>query len=112
MVPGAQRVYVDNHGALRFTQPHSNVIPEGATNEGFSHVHAPTVAGSKSPDHYNFTNWGAHGFMACPASDNLWQVFAAIQNATVPQGNITACLGFSALAVPYNNTLSGAWQYN
>lgn len=41
-----------------------------------------------------------------------WQVFAALQNATVPSGNVGDCLGFDALAVPVNVTSDQlAWEY-
>jgi hypothetical protein len=48
--------------------------------------------------------------MACPTADNRWQVFAALSNATVPSGNVADCLGFSAIALPYQGDVP-AWQY-
>jgi hypothetical protein len=57
-----------------------------------------------------YSGWGASGFMACPTEDSKWQVFAALQNATVPSGNVQDCLGFSAIATPTNET-GNAWQY-
>ncbi|KAJ6150923.1 hypothetical protein N7470_007517 [Penicillium chermesinum] len=66
------------------------------------------------------------GFMACPVPSNatasastrrirrgaapVYQVFAARDDAFVPTGNVSDCLGFDALAVPANGT-QGAWQY-
>jgi hypothetical protein len=47
--------------------------------------------------------------MACP-SDGGWQVFAALQNATVPEGDVGKCLGFDALAITYSGDVP-AWQY-
>jgi hypothetical protein len=42
--------------------------------------------------------FNAQGLMACPLGANgLWQVFAAMNNATVPQGNVSECLGFDPL---------------
>ncbi|OGM45715.1 IgE-binding protein [Aspergillus bombycis] len=45
-----------------------------------------------------------------PPWDYRWQVFAAVQNATVPKGNVAECLGFNALA---NKAApeAAAWQY-
>jgi hypothetical protein len=48
--------------------------------------------------------------MACPTDDARWQVFAALQNATVPGGDVSACLGFSAIALTYEGDVP-AWQY-
>ncbi|KAE8152403.1 hypothetical protein BDV25DRAFT_67183 [Aspergillus avenaceus] len=104
VVPGGQQVYVDEDGALSFTQAHSAYIPPGSSLGPFEHKPG------KPFGYYSFNGWGATGFMACPTEDSRWQVFAAIHNATVPQGNVNDCIGFSALAVPSNAT-AGAWQY-
>ena len=56
------------------------------------------------------TSSGANGFMACPTSDNRWQVFADGPNAVVPSGNLTDCLGFDALTTDWTEGF-GAWQY-
>lgn len=60
--------------------------------------------------HCTVHDFGADGFMACPTQDHRWQVFVAMQNATVPSGNVNDCLGFSALALTYNGDIP-AWQY-
>ncbi|KAJ5969020.1 hypothetical protein PENPOL_c003G02723 [Penicillium polonicum] len=104
MVPGGQQVYVDPNGALSFTQAHSANIPQGSSLGPFNY------AADEPWAHYAFAGWGATGFMACPADDNRWQVFAAIQNATVPHGNVDECLGFSAVALTYTGDVP-AWQY-
>lgn len=104
MVPGGQQVYIDPTGALSFTQAHSANIPQGSSLGPFHY------AADEPWAHYSFAGWGASGFMACPADDNRWQVFAAIQNATVPQGNVDECLGFSAVALDYTGEVP-AWQY-
>ncbi|KAK9860621.1 hypothetical protein MYU51_005721 [Penicillium brevicompactum] len=103
-VPGGQQVYVDPKGALSFTQAHSANIPPGSAVGPF--VYSP----DKPWAHYSFNGWGASGFMACPTEDAKWQVFAAIANATVPKGDVKECLGFSAMALPYNGDVP-AWQY-
>ncbi|CDM27433.1 hypothetical protein DTO013E5_4397 [Penicillium roqueforti] len=101
MVPGGQQVYIDPNGALSFTQAHSANIPQGSLLGPFHYSADEPWA------HYSF---GSTGFMACPAEDNRWQVFAAIQNATVPNGNVDECLGFSAVALDYTGDVP-AWQY-
>ncbi|KAL4802801.1 hypothetical protein BDV18DRAFT_61396 [Aspergillus unguis] len=114
VVPGGQQIYVAPSGALKFTQAHSANIPPGSS-------YGPFAYEAGSPDqvfgYYTYKGWGADGFMACPTEpeaeyspDNEWQVFAALQNATVPSGDVNDCLGFSALAVPTNQT-GAAWQY-
>ncbi|KAJ5989600.1 hypothetical protein N7481_004810 [Penicillium waksmanii] len=78
--------------------------PPGSAVGGLSYVPGKPWA------HYTFNGWNATGLMACPTEDNRWQVFAAMQNATVPQGNVGDCLGFSALALTYKGDVP-AWQY-
>ncbi|KAJ5648721.1 hypothetical protein N7490_005093 [Penicillium lividum] len=103
-VPGGQQVYVDPTGALSFTQAHSASIPAGSAV-------GDMVYESGDPwSHYSFNGWGAQGLMACPTTDNRWQVFAAIQNATVPSGSVDDCLGFDAFALTYTGDIP-AWQY-
>ncbi|KAJ5290683.1 uncharacterized protein N7443_010936 [Penicillium atrosanguineum] len=103
-VPGGQQIYVDPTGALSFTQAHSAFIPAGSAIGGLKYE------AGKPWSHYTFNGWGASGFMACPTDDNRWQVYAAMQNATVPSGNVDDCLGFSAMALPYKGPVP-AWQY-
>lgn len=105
MVPGGQQVYIGPHGALRFTQAHSAFIPPGSSLGPFEY----------QPGHpysfYSYSGWGASGFMACPSKNHKrWQVFADIQNATVPTGHVKDCLGFEALALTYKGE-TPAWQY-
>lgn len=103
-VPGGQQVYVDPTGALSFTQAHSASIPAGSVVGGL-------VYETGQPwSHYSFNGWGTQGLMACPTTDNRWQVFAALQNATVPSGDVADCLGFSAIALTYSGEIP-AWQY-
>ncbi|KAL4929212.1 putative IgE binding protein [Aspergillus undulatus] len=107
VVPGGQQVYVAPSGALKFTQAHSANIPPGSSLGPFE-VDAP--AEGSAFGYYSYTGWGTDGFMACPTDDNRWQVFGALQNATVPSGDVNDCLGFSALAIPTNQT-GQTWQY-
>jgi hypothetical protein len=48
--------------------------------------------------------------MACPAGGDSWQVFANLNNATVPQGNVSQCLSFDALAIDSTQNYA-AWEY-
>jgi hypothetical protein len=48
--------------------------------------------------------------MACPArvgTYETYQIFAAFANATVPNGNISSCVGFDAITEVYNGTEAG-----
>lgn len=131
IVPGGQEIYVDGTGALSFTQPHSAYMPGSVTGQ-FKY------SSSQSIGTWTFSGQGASGFMACPvpqgpssssatpsataspsatatpssAARPQWQVYAALQNATVPSGKVSDCLGFVALAVPANVTSNQlAWEY-
>ncbi|KAJ5385888.1 hypothetical protein N7509_008429 [Penicillium cosmopolitanum] len=99
--PGNQTVLAPGGGSLDVEVPAS---PPGSAVGGLSYVPGKPWA------HYTFNGWNATGLMACPTEDNRWQVFAAMQNATVPQGNVGDCLGFSALALTYKGDVP-AWQY-
>ncbi|PYI03829.1 hypothetical protein BO78DRAFT_421273 [Aspergillus sclerotiicarbonarius CBS 121057] len=101
-VPGGQEVYVNPSGALSFTVPHSAYIPTGSSTGPFTYT--PGKEGALG-------SWTfGKGFMACPDKDNKWQVFASSQNATVPSGNVSDCLGFDAMAVKGNGSVA-AWEY-
>jgi hypothetical protein len=39
------------------------------------------------------------------------QIFAAFANATVPNDNISSCVGFGAITEIYNGTEAAAWEY-
>ena len=115
MVPGGQAIYVAPSGALSFTTAHSAYIPPGSAVTGFKYTAHETEKGRGT---YGFNGMGATGWMACPSSKEVerpeWQVFAAVQNATVPTGNTADCLGFSAMALTFEREHSEgpvAWQY-
>ncbi|KAJ5595412.1 uncharacterized protein N7459_001620 [Penicillium hispanicum] len=129
VVPGSQAIYIDPSGALAFTVPHSGYEPAGSSAGPF--IYTPgNLLGS-----WSYTGQGASGFMACPvsapvpsgsasptpsatatpvrhraAASSRWQVFAALQNATVPSGKVGDCLGFDAMAVAVNVS-QPAWEY-
>ncbi|KAL8827869.1 MAG: hypothetical protein Q9191_002931 [Dirinaria sp. TL-2023a] len=107
-VPAGQQVYVDVNGALRYTVAHSNVIPPGGLNQTFSLFRG-------KPTYFTFSGVGkASGFLACPVPSNstVWQVYADLPSLTdenIVSQNISACLGFDALATNYKGF--AAWQY-
>src|SRR5436190_22726759 len=106
-VPGGQQMYVSPAGEVGYTQAHSTYIPVGSTVTGF------TLTPGPGPDHarYRFNGFGAKGFMACPSADrSFYQVFAAIENAAVPTGNVDDCVKFDAIASEYTGPIP-AWQY-
>ncbi|KAJ5887722.1 hypothetical protein N7495_007763 [Penicillium taxi] len=118
VVPGGQSIYVAHSGALSFTTPHSSYVPAGSYQGSFSYT--PGSSFGK----WTFAGEGASGFMACPVSNSTltstrrrsstprWQVYVALQNATVPTKNVNDCLGFDALAVPINSSSThAAWEY-
>lgn len=113
-VPGGQVIYAAPGGAISYTEAHSGYYPPGSVVE-------PLTYQSLSEDPYPFegrintTAFGASGFMACPTVNSTvaasYQVFAAFGNATVPSGNVNDCIGFDAVAVPYDGVTPAAWQY-
>ncbi|KAJ5100568.1 hypothetical protein N7456_006620 [Penicillium angulare] len=126
VVPGGQAIYVDRSGALSFTTPHSGYMPAGSSSGPFVY----TPGNSQNPlGSWTYNGEGASGFMACPvpraqptgnsaarraasSAAPTWQVYAALQNATVPTGKVNDCLGFDALATGLNVTSNSlAWEY-
>ncbi|KAJ5493446.1 secreted protein [Penicillium diatomitis] len=101
-VPGGQQIYVDPTGAVSFTQAHSASMPAGSVQGGFTFETQADV-----------TYWlfKGDGLLACPTSDNRYQVFAPVDNLKVPSGNKDDCLGFSARGIPYTDA-APAWQYS
>lgn len=114
-VPGGQLTYMLPTGELKFVQAHSADIPLDAQRcplaltardssscaEGSACPAAEVVA----------TGFGSTGLMACPTeSASVWQVFGAMQNASVPLGDVSACIGFEGLAYDAGSDF-GAWQY-
>ncbi|KAK5467363.1 hypothetical protein LTS15_000335 [Exophiala xenobiotica] len=110
VVPGGQQVYVAESGALMFTQAHSAVIPEGAVTDPF--IYSPAQNGGQYGS-VSTHAFGADGFMACPTAGSIaYQVFANIDCAEVPLGNVDDCVPVVPLAVPYTQGQAAAWQYN
>lgn len=113
-VPGGQRVYVTPTGELGFTQAHSASIPPGSAQDGFTLSSTPVNGQLAS---LGFSKLGATGFLACPAGPNgtaPYKVFtdvSALTDADVPDGNVSACIGFDALVGEYTENGSAAWQY-
>jgi hypothetical protein len=108
MVPGGQQIYVRKDGSFGYIQAHSASYPEGAIVGG--DLTYTKTEGAQFGD-LGTKAFGATGFMACPTANQGYQVFAAITNATAPQGDLSACLGFDALAIDETDLSRGAWQY-
>jgi hypothetical protein len=107
-VPGGQLIYVRKDGSLGYTQAHSAAYPQGAIAGGDLTYSKPEDA---SYGTLGTRAFGAKGFMACPTTDQGYQVFAAINNVTAPQGDRTACSEFVALTMDETDPSRGAWQY-
>ncbi len=105
-MPGGQQLFVTPHGEIGYTQAHSAYIPSGSVLCPFTYykeLNAPVGVLSTQA-------FGARGFMACPTGGDTWQVFANLNNATVPQRNVSECLGFDALAIDSTQNYA-AWEY-
>ena len=101
-------MYITPGGEIGYTVPHSGLIPPRTLNCPFSYTKAP---GAYIGRLLMFdAPFGATGLMACPTrTQGIYQVFANLQNATVPLGNVSQCLGFDALAADVPDI--GAWEY-
>lgn len=108
-VPGGQQIYISRAGALKFTRPHSANIPAGSIKSGFEYKPGNPFG------HWNWTGKDGSGFMACPVPghDGRWEIFASVKDAVVPTGDAGDCLGFEALAVPFQGGVRkpAAWEY-
>ncbi|PWY65615.1 hypothetical protein BO94DRAFT_540795 [Aspergillus sclerotioniger CBS 115572] len=108
-----QEIYIDPTGAVKFVEAHTTYMPSGASTATFCYTPG-TEYGT-----WTYTGLGATGFMACPitttevADAGPYQVFAALGNASVPTGNVSDCLDFEALAVPWGGVQGSvaAWEY-
>lgn len=113
-MPGGQIVYVSPSGEIGYTQAHSFQVPPGSNTCPFTFTKSGGSAFGfigLSPE----LAFGATSFMGCPTDEGPYQVFANLQNATVPQGNVSDCVGFDAIAEEYGgdsgNNEFAAWEY-
>ncbi len=115
-VPGGQQMYVEETGALGFTQAHSAAIPEGAVLGGFTTRGYFGFTGLETVPN---SNTAGSTLLACPVVANgtgpglVYQVFANISglsDADVPDGNVADCQGFVADILSTEQT-PGAWEY-
>jgi hypothetical protein len=99
-VPGGQRVYIASDGSLSYTIAHSASIPSDSFTSGFGYTPqatANTIGRLKFNDGM---------FMACPADDEVYQVYA--QNA---RGFTRAdCVGINIGTSEYGG--APAWEYD
>ncbi|RMZ86087.1 hypothetical protein DV737_g100, partial [Chaetothyriales sp. CBS 132003] len=106
-VPGGQQIWATPDGAIGYTQAHSISVPIDSVPCPFSY----SKQAGEQFGHLSTSVFGASGLMACPNPNGSWDVFAALQNATVPNGDVSSCLGFDALTVDYISDTAAAWQY-
>ncbi|KAJ5670564.1 uncharacterized protein N7477_005927 [Penicillium maclennaniae] len=116
VVPGGQQIYVDASGALSFTVPHSGYIPAGSSTGPFKAPLASWLALFlrllRPPPLPPSATATPSSVARRSAQSSKWQVYAALQNATVPSGQVSDCLGFDALATGLNITSDQlAWEY-
>ena len=109
VVPGGQQVYAAPDGSIGYTHPHSVVVPSGS-------VLCPFTYRKQDGDEFGTIStsvFGARGLMACPTESGDWQVFAALRNATVPQGDINECVRFMGVTETYSegNAQFAAYEY-
>jgi hypothetical protein len=107
LVPGGQQTYMTPEGELGYTEAHSASMPPGAMPCPFTYTKAPgAYVGRLGIGEAS----GNTGLMACPTLNyGVWQVFAALRNASVPLRNVSQCIGFEALAADVEDV--DAWQY-
>lgn len=106
--PGGQTLWNTDDGTVGYD--FSQARPANAYN-------CPWYIGSAAGtvfDGYIEATAGADGFLACPtAQQGVWQVMRSVGDALKPpQGNASACLGVELVALKYNETRWGAWQYS
>ena len=108
-MPGGQQIWATRDGTIGYTQAHSIFQPVGSAPCPFTYEKAD----GEEFGHLSTNVFGATGLMACPDTDGGWQVFAALHNATVPNGNVSSCFGFDGLTLDYSSSTSNfsAWQY-
>lgn len=112
--PGGQAIYIGPRGQLRFQNPRVPV-PTDASKIVFALQPNPIPA-PPGVAAFTFSGVGkASGFLACPVTpQGPWQVFAdlaIVEDAYVPGGNVSNCIGFDALATNYTSPLPAAYQY-
>lgn len=107
-VPYGQHIYVTPTGLLKFTRPFE-FFPPGSQYNVFTSTHfdfdglETFLLGFKD----NTTAFYACHAPSNAATTNLYHVYAAI-----PAANLTGCLPFSAIAVPYNASFNQGWTKN
>ncbi|KAL2007415.1 hypothetical protein VTN00DRAFT_8853 [Thermoascus crustaceus] len=112
LVDRGQNIYIDQNGALRYTQAGQPDLPKDVMGGPF--IYAP---GSPS-GHFGFTGSGATGWMACPLAkqvngQNVYQVFVNMPSAKPPTGNHADCIPFDGKATEWKGKdgEKGAYQY-
>ncbi|KAI4121352.1 MAG: hypothetical protein LQ338_006415 [Usnochroma carphineum] len=113
-VPGGQAIYIGPQGQLRFNNARVPV-PSVASRVVFSLQPNP-IPPAPGISAFIFSGVGkASGYLACPVTpQGPWQVFAdlaSLQDAWVPGGDLSNCIGFDALATNYTSPTAAAYEY-
>lgn len=87
-VPGGQQVYVNDVGALRYTEPHSAAIGVGSSQTGF---------GVKNEGQFDYLTYNGDGFLACPTDAEAYLIYVRGASAV---NDDAKCLGFDFLMGP------------
>lgn len=107
MVPGGQTIFALPDGSINYTQAHGAMVPwEQNACCPFQYQITSGLYGELCPASWAF---GAKSLMACPDAEGSWVVMLGLQNATVPSGNVSDCIGFNAMTEIASEI--GAWQY-
>lgn len=106
--PSGQTIWNRDDGTIGYD--FSQVRPDNTYN-------CPWYIGTSENTAFNGTiesTPGADGFVACPtAQTGTWQLMRSVGSALKPpQGDASACLGVSLVALGYNATRYGAWVYS
>lgn len=107
-VERGQNLYVDQNGALRYTQAGQPDLPKDVMGGPFIY----------NAGNFGFTGSGATGWMACPLAkqvngQNIYQVFVNMPSAKPPTGDHGDCIPFSGKATEWKGKdgEKGAYQY-
>jgi hypothetical protein len=102
-VPGGQQVYLAPDGSLSYTIAHSANIPRDAVTKGFKQ------SPQKSATTIGSLIFNDDGFMACPADDEVYQIYAAGGYGFFKLRR-TDCVGINLGTSQYGG--APAWQYD
>ncbi|KAI2629927.1 hypothetical protein GGR54DRAFT_285227 [Hypoxylon sp. NC1633] len=114
-VPGGQRIYVEPSGKVKYTQAHSNYIPQGSFVGGWFNK---TVLSDCDPAHdvvdfLSTDGSNVGGVKLCPDVESYMANTGASYRlyATTPGFNLTDCVDTVGLTLHGTTNEVGCWQY-